>query len=220
MTKLDKMAENSENDSAFSPALLRAAVRFNALMLGITGGTLAALIVFFGTRFSIAKWGPDAGNYLGLLKIYFPGYSVTAGGAWLGALWAFIYVGVFASLSYLLYGAALGVRLGEYTYAVRSAGNPVTSPVILRLHGTSLGLALGTTTALALFISTAWLVLRGTAGDSVHAALLSHYLPGYSVSYFGGLCGAVGLFILVFLACRLLAVVYNALVGLRHQQAY
>ena len=95
--------------------------------------------------------------------------------------------------------------------------NPVLKPSVLRLHGVSLGLALGAIAAIGLFCSTAWLVLRGTAGESVHAALLANYVPGYSVSIFGGLLGAAEVFGLVFIASVLLATIYNKIVKLRHK---
>ena len=34
--------------------LLHAAIRFNALMLGLTGGTIAAVVVYFATQTSMA----------------------------------------------------------------------------------------------------------------------------------------------------------------------
>jgi hypothetical protein len=71
--------------------------------------------------------------------------------------------------------------------------------------------------SLGLFFSTAWLVVRGTAGESVHAALLSNYLPGYSVSILGGALGAIELFVVIFLTCLLLAAMYNKIVELRHE---
>ena len=95
--------------------------------------------------------------------------------------------------------------------------NPVLKPSILRLHGVSLGLALGAIAALGLFSSTAWLVVRGTAGESVHASLFSNYIPGYSVSILGGLWGAIELFVLVFVGSTLLAGVYNKIVEIRHR---
>jgi hypothetical protein len=70
-----------------------------------------------------------------------------------------------------------------------------------------------------LFASTAWLVVRGTADESVHAALFSNYIPGYSVSILGGLWGAVELFALVFIACQILAAVYNKIVEIRHRHS-
>ena len=66
--------------------LLNAAIRFNSLMLGLTAGTLAAVVMYIATHASIAKWGEESSNYLDLLGIFFPGYSVTSGGAWVGDL--------------------------------------------------------------------------------------------------------------------------------------
>jgi hypothetical protein len=214
-----KMRAPNQSENGINLDLLNAAIKFNALILGLTCGTLAALIIFFGTQVSMDKWGVDAGNYLGLLAVFFPGYSVSSGGAWIGALWAFVYAGTFSSLTYWLYGRVLGARIREIRFQADNVGNPVLKPSILRLHGRSLGLAVGTTVALGLFCSTIWLVIRGTAGESVHAALLSNYIPGYSVSIAGGLRGALELFVVVFLACLLLATVYNKLVTLRHKQA-
>ena len=71
--------------------------------------------------------------------------------------------------------------------------------------------------ALGLFCSTAWLVIRGTAEESVHAALFANYIPGYSVSVLGGLWGAIQLFALVFVGSVLLAAVYNKIVEIRHK---
>ena len=199
--------------------LLRAAIRFNSLMLGLTGGTLSAIVVYFATHMSIAKWGADSGNYLGLLAVFFPGYSVTGTGAWIGAFWAFVYVGLISSLSYRLYGRVLGTRIADILLSTQPSDNPVLKPTILRLHGMSLGLAVGAVAGMGLFCSTAWLVIRGTAAESVHAALLSNYIPGYSVTIFGGLLGGLGLFVFVFVASLLLAAVYNKIVEVRHQKA-
>ena len=58
--------------------LLKAAIRFNAMILGLTAGTLAAVVVYIGTQASIVKWGVNSGGYLELLAIFFPGYSVSA----------------------------------------------------------------------------------------------------------------------------------------------
>ena len=196
--------------------LLNAAIRFNALMLGLTAGTLAAVVMYIATHASIAKWGADSGNYLGLLGIFFPGYSVSSGGAWVGAFWAFVYFGTCSSLSYRLYGRVLGTRVADSLLSTVPTENPVLKPSVLRLHGFSLGLAMGAIAALGLFSSTAWLVVRGTADESVHASLFSNYIPGYSVSILGGLWGAIELFVLVFVGSLLLAAVYNKIVEIRH----
>ena len=76
---------------------------------------------------------------------------------------------------------------------------------------------MGAIAALGLFSSTIWLVVRGTADESVHAALFSNYIPGYNVSFLGGLWGATQLFALVFIGSFLLATVYNKIVEIRHR---
>jgi hypothetical protein len=197
--------------------LLKTAIRFNARILGLTAGTLAAIVIYIATQASIVKWGGDSGGYLGLLAIFFPGYSVSSAGAWIGAFWAFIYCGTCSWLSYRVYGKVLGTRISALLLSPVSTANPVLKPSTLRLHGVSLGVAIGSIAALSLFASPAWLVVRGTAGESVHAALFSNYIPGYSVSIMGGLWGAIELFGLVFLSCLLLATVYNKLVKIRHK---
>ena len=197
--------------------LLKTAIRFNARILGLTAGTLAAVVIYIATQASIVKWGDDSGGYLGLLAIFFPGYSVSSIGAWVGAFWAFIYFGTCSWLSYRVYGKVLGTRISALLLSPVSTANPVLKPSTLRLHGVSLGIAIGSIAGLCLFASTVWLVVRGTAGESVHAALFSNYIPGYSVSIMGGLWGAIELFGLVFLACLLLATVYNKVVKIRHK---
>lgn len=217
MGNYQNMHAANQNVHGVNLKLLNAAIRFNALMLGFTAGTLAAVVIYFATMLSLAKWGDQSGNYLGLLAIFFPGYSVTSGGAWVGAFWAFVYAGTFSALSYRLYGRVLGTRIADILLSTVPSENPVLKPSILRFHGVSLGVAIGIIAALCLFSSTMWLVVHGTADESVHAALFANYLPGYSVSIPGALLGAVELFLMVFLACLLLASVYNKIVEIRHK---
>ncbi len=87
---------------------------------------------------------------------------------------------------------------------------------VLRLHGPSLGLAIGAMGALGLVVTTNWLVLRGTAGESIHARLLAQLLPGYAVDPVGSLIGAAELFVLLFVFCVALARIYNRIVDIRH----
>lgn len=219
MGNYQNMHATNHNVHGVNLRLLNAAIRFNALMLGLTAGTLAAVIVYFATHTSIAKWGSDSGSYLSLLAIFFPGYSITSNGAWVGAFWAFVYAGTFSALSYRLYGRVLGTRIADILLSTVPTENPVLKPSVLRLHGFSLGLAIGAMAALCLFFSTTWLVVRGTAEESVHAALFANYIPGYSVSIQGALWGALELFALVFVACLLLAAVYNKIVEARHKSS-
>ena len=185
MGNYQNMQAANHNVQGVNLKLLNAAIRFNALMLGLTAGTLAAVVMYVATHASIAKWGEESSNYLSLLAIFFPGYSVTSGGAWVGAFWGFVYFGTCSSLSYRLYGKVLGTRVADSLLSTVPTENPVLKPSVLRLHGFSLGLALGSIAAVGLFCSTAWLVVRGTAEESVHAALFANYIPGYSVSILG-----------------------------------
>jgi hypothetical protein len=59
-----------------------------------------------------------------------------------------------------------------------------------RMDTVALAVAMGTILALVLYLATAVLLIRG--GDDVgpHLALLGIYLPGYEVSWVGGLIGA------------------------------
>jgi hypothetical protein len=65
--------------------------RMNARVLGLTIGTLTAGALLVATLvIAIRDAGkPDQGAHLGLLCQYFPGYSPTVGGAFIGACWAF-----------------------------------------------------------------------------------------------------------------------------------
>jgi hypothetical protein len=71
------------------------------------------------------------------------------------------------------------------------------------------GLALGFLGALALFVATATLVVRGGENVGPHLALLSVYLPGYSVTWEGAFIGAAYLFFIGYGAGRTIATIYN-----------
>jgi hypothetical protein len=56
---------------------------------GLAIGVLAALALFLATAILVVKGGPNPGPHLGLLRVYFPGYSVSWAGAFIGACYAF-----------------------------------------------------------------------------------------------------------------------------------
>ena len=198
--------------------LLSAAIRFNAIVLGIVCGLLAALTVYVTTNVSLALWGENAGGYLGLLSVFLPGYSPTTPlGALLGAFWAFVFAGAGGSFTYWWYGRLLGKKIAEGVNAADEGSNPILKPAMLKLFGVPLGIAIGSAIGGALFLSTSWLVVRGTADSSINAALLANYLPGYTVSIVGGLIGAMELFFIVFVNCVALAFIYNKVVDLRQK---
>lgn len=199
-------------DQEINEELLYAAIRFNAIILGLVCGALGAVTIFAATYISVSMWGESAGSYLGLLGVFLPGYTPTIGGAFIGAFWAFIFGGLTGGLAYWLYGRIDGRHIID---DIKFASDPVFKPITLRLHGVPLGVAIGSVVGASLLLSTLWLVIRGTADESVNAALLSNYLPGYTVSVLGGVMGAIGLFIFIFICSVLLAFVYNRIIDIR-----
>ena len=57
---------------------------------GTALGMMCGLGLFVATIWLVIKGGSDPGAHLGLLGIYFPGYSVTVFGAVIGFVYAFV----------------------------------------------------------------------------------------------------------------------------------
>lgn len=88
----------------------RALLRLNERAWGIAFGLLSGGGLFLATNILVVKGGPNVGQHLGLLAVYFPGYRVT----FLGSLVGFVY------------GFVLGYGLGRLVGWVynRVAGTP------------------------------------------------------------------------------------------------
>lgn len=88
---------------------------------------------------------------------------------------------------------------------------------ITHLNGRVWGVALGILSAIALFAATNILVLKG--GDDVgqHLGLLSHYFPGYSVTFLGSFIGFLYAFFVGYVLGRVLCLVYNFASGGRRR---
>jgi len=71
-------------------AIRRAFERVSVRGWGLALGLLAALTLFLATVVLVIKGGPQRGAHLGLLINYFPGYSVTWYGGFIGACYAFV----------------------------------------------------------------------------------------------------------------------------------
>jgi hypothetical protein len=88
---------------------------------------------------------------------------------------------------------------------------------IARLRASVMGIVFGAVGGAAIFVATAWLLIRGGKVVGPHLALLGNYFPGYSVSWpgafigflYGALVGAVGAWCVTW--------VYNLAVDLRHK---
>lgn len=88
---------------------------------------------------------------------------------------------------------------------------------IARLRASVMAIVCGAMGGAAIFLATAWLLIRGGRVVGPHLGLLSNYFPGYSVTwpgafigfFWGALCGA--------LAGWSVTWVYNLAVDLRHR---
>jgi len=71
-------------------ALRYAVARASEQGWGIAIGLLFGLGLLLATAVLVAKGGPNPGPHLELLRIYFPGYRVTWGGAGIGFVYGFV----------------------------------------------------------------------------------------------------------------------------------
>ena len=197
-----KMVAGTDHD-----AIARRGLWLNTILLSVGFGLCCGAALLFVTFLSLAVTGEHAGLYLNLLGVIMPGYQASLAGAWIGFFWAFVYAAISGGVLYQVYMRAAG--------AGRTARRGAADLVTARLSGRALGVALGSLLGAQLFLSSAWLIIRGTAAESTHAALLAYYLPGYAVSWGGSAIGAFWLFAYTLASSMLFAGIYNVMVGLR-----
>ncbi len=70
--------------------LRRAVRRLNAQAWGVSFAVLFGSVLFVATIVLVLKGGHTVGQHLGLLAVYFPGYRVTVGGAFVGFIYGFV----------------------------------------------------------------------------------------------------------------------------------
>ena len=91
------MATEKRHQQAAEWKELRAAVaRLRAGVMAVVFGMTGGALLFLATVWLVIRGGPNVGKHLRLLSNYFPGYTVTWGGAVMG----------------FLYGAAVGAVVG------------------------------------------------------------------------------------------------------------
>ena len=189
--------------------LLGAAIKLNTRLLAVMFGLVFGLTLMLLTYVSLYRGLPDTGQYLNLLGVFLPGYQVSQTGAWVGLFWGAVLGSSLAVLFYRVYARSMESQVQRLSEAAVSVRQPTDATFFI--EGKSLGIAVGTVIAIGLFITTNWLVFRGTANESVHAMLLVNFLPGYSVSFVGSIIGAIEIFVLVFLLSLIFSRVYNRL---------
>jgi hypothetical protein len=65
-------------------------MRLNARAWGIATGLLLGGGLFLATVFLVIRGGPDVGQHLSMIAVFFPGYRVTWLGAFIGFIYAFV----------------------------------------------------------------------------------------------------------------------------------
>lgn len=80
------MAAHPENRREYRAVL----ARLNGRAWGIALGLLLGGGLFLATMFLIVRGGPNLGEHLQLLHVFFPGYSVTIPGAFVGLVYGFV----------------------------------------------------------------------------------------------------------------------------------
>ena len=84
MSSFDPMGELQET------SVRKAVLRLNAQAWGMAFGAIFGLGLFFATVFLVARGGEHVGAHLSLLRVYFPGYSVSVIGSFVGFVYAFV----------------------------------------------------------------------------------------------------------------------------------
>lgn len=208
------MSDTIEPSARAQRQLLRATMRVNATVFGVLLGFMAGLLLFVLAL--VAQHGAPNGVLVTLLAVFLPGYATGWLGALLGLFWGWVVGAALGGGIYWISYRNLEPEIDHLVAATQAGGDP--PPAILRLHGPSLGLAIGVIGAIGLVATTTWLVLRGTAAQSTHAGLLAEILPGYTVSVAGSVVGAVELFLILYLVCMGFAFVYNRIVAVGHRR--
>jgi hypothetical protein len=198
----------STTSKLFSQEALDRAIWFNTWLIAAISCAISGLALFSFTHLSLLLTGAQAGRYLNLLGIIFPGYTASPEGAWLGLIWGFVLGSFSAGFVYQTYVRTAGVKALR-NLCLQPKTRQLIPTLTLMISGPALGFALGLLTALQLVGVTWWLIFRGTADESYHAALLKYYLPGYSPSALGAIIGGFWAFLYAYGFARLFAGIYN-----------
>jgi hypothetical protein len=82
------MTEETTNENLEHALFARSIARLRARVMAAVFATVSAAALFVATAWLVIRGGEQVGLHLGLIRNYFPGYSVTWGGACIGALYA------------------------------------------------------------------------------------------------------------------------------------
>ena len=92
--------------------ILRSIARLRAGVLAIVCGGLGGVALLVATVWLLMRGGETVGEHLGLLGQYFPGYSVTWPGAFIGLVWGFLAGALIGWTTGWIYNLVVGRRAG------------------------------------------------------------------------------------------------------------
>jgi len=89
--------------------LRTAILRLNERAWGVSIGLLLGGGLCIATNVLVIRGGPNVGQHLGLLAVYFPGYRVTVAGSLVGFVYAFVVGYALGRLIGVVYNRLAGV---------------------------------------------------------------------------------------------------------------
>lgn len=194
-----------------SPDVANTLARMNAISLGVSCSLLAG-VALGGATLVLVLQGGRPSYHLSLLVQFFPGYSVTGGGALVGALWASAVAFASSTPVAWLYYRNLLTKLPEDPSPARPES---LQRAVMRLKKREFAMAIGLLAGTAMFIATILLILNHQPGKPLgpHLKLLGHFLPGYKITWAGSVLGFAYLSVLGGASALFVAAFYNRLVA-------
>jgi hypothetical protein len=101
-----------------------------------------------------------------------------------------------------------------------SAQEESVSHRIVALQAGVLALVFAVMGGMAVFLATAWLLIKGGPHVGMHLNLLSNYFLGYSVTWEGAIVGLLYGALTGGIAGWAIATIYNAVIARRHRSAF
>lgn len=192
--------------------------RLNALSFCLVFGVVAGAGLWLASIWTWLIDHPQPRHALFLLRQYFPGYSPSPVGAFMGFGWAFAFGFILTVPTAWLYYRGV---LRQISRTGKRSGSMALLTTTAKIHLPSFAMAFGLMSGFGLFLATEWLVLRHQPGEPLgpKLALLNQYLPGYRVSLLGGLIGFAYLLLLGGVFFVMVGWIYNRLVANRTSSA-
>ena len=113
---MSKAFERDQRDRELEWALIQTAVaRLRASVMAIVFAATSGIGIFIATVWLVIRGGPNVGATLGLLRNYWPGYSVTWGGALIGFFYAALIGGIVGWVVAYIYNRIVSLRQNSRT---------------------------------------------------------------------------------------------------------